>query len=116
METDKRYLCMDCENYMKCPVNAGILCDFVKDYELTYIERKRKNHILVFDCDRFEDNERDHYPELPLPIIKKRECRVCGKEFEISKHNKTVCGDPKCKEISIKFRKRREVKSLWISD
>ena len=107
METDKKYLCMDCEHYMKCPVNAGILCEFVKDYELTYIERKRKNHILVFDCDKYVDNERNHYPELPLPRIKARNCRVCGKPFDITKHNKSVCGDPKCKYVSATYRPSR---------
>ena len=107
MDADKKYLCMDCEHYMKCPVNAGVLCDFVKDYEITYIERKHKDHILVFDCDKFEDNEHDHCPELPLPVIKTRNCRICGKPFELSKHNKIVCGDPACKLIRDKVRKKR---------
>ena len=27
---NSKYLCMDCVNYMKCPVNFGINCEFVK--------------------------------------------------------------------------------------
>ena len=102
------YKCLECEYYLKCPVNAGIMCDFVKDCKVTYLEDHKRNHILVYDCEKFKHRDVERGPELPLPDEYKviRKCVICGREFEVTSDNKTVCSDPLCKLKSRKSRKR----------
>ena len=108
MEEIPKYLCMNCIHYMNCKVNAGIMCDFVKESTVTYIERKHKNHILVSECDRFVERDTITGEILPLPPEPKRVCNICGKEFDPTKYNRLVCSDPKCKYQSRQFRKSRQ--------
>lgn len=103
-----KYLCMDCIHYMKCAVNAGVMCDFVKKAKVTYIERLRKNHILVSECDRFVKRESITGEILPLTDDTTRECRICGQVFFVTKEDKHICSNPQCKEQSRKFRKSRQ--------
>lgn len=102
------YKCIECEFYMKCPVNAGIMCEFVKDCKVTYLEDHKRNHILVYECDKFKHRDVERGPELPLPDDVKvtRECVICKRQFVVTITNKTVCSDPQCKLISRKRRKR----------
>lgn len=102
-----KYLCMDCVHYMKCAVNSGIMCDFVKKAKVTYLEERHKNHLLVSECDRFVKRETITGEILPLPPDAKRICSICGNEFNPTKYNRLVCSNPKCKEQSRKFRKSR---------
>jgi hypothetical protein len=106
----REYLCMNCENYMKCPVNAGVMCDFVKKAKITYIERLHKNHILVKECNKFRLRESITGEILPLIETSTRFCSMCGKEFIVTKSDRYVCSNPKCKEQSRKFRKSRQRK------
>ena len=100
------YKCMDCIYYMKCPVNAGIMCDFVKDYQITYLEDHNRQHILVFDCEKFKQRDIERGPELPLPDDDEAVCRICGKTFTRTYKDRTICSNPRCKEQSLKTRKR----------
>lgn len=104
------YKCIECKYYMKCPVNAGIMCDFVKDCKVTYLEDHKRDHILVYNCEKFKRRDVERGPELPLPedVQVIRECAVCGREFVVTKENKTVCADPQCKIISKTKRKSRK--------
>lgn len=101
------YKCMDCMYYMKCPVNAGIMCDFVKDANVTYLEDHKRNHILVLSCERFKQRDIERGPMLQVPLEpEERVCRVCGKTFIKTSRDRTICSDPRCKEQSLKVRKR----------
>lgn len=100
------YKCMDCIYYMKCPVNAGIITDFVKDYRVTYLEDHKRQHVLVFDCEKFRQRDIERGPELPLPDEDVATCRICGKTFNRTYKDRTICSNPRCKEQSLKTRKR----------
>ena len=105
------YLCMDCKYHMKCPVNAGIMCDFVTTSTITYIERLHRYHILVNKCEKFEQREMTKGEILPLPLEYyemqiTRPCNICGTEFVVTKHDKTICSNPKCKKISLRYRRK----------
>ena len=104
------YKCLECEFYMKCPVNAGKMCDFVKDAKVTYLEDHDRNHILVYQCEKFKQRDVERGPELPLPVDVQvtRECAVCGRLFIVTNENRTVSSDTKCKEMSRKYRKSRK--------
>ena len=95
---------------MKCAVNTGIMCDFVKDAKVTYLEDHDRNHILVYQCEKFKRRDVERGPELPLPVDVQvtRECAVCGRLFIVTNENRTVCSNPKCKEQSRNFRKSRK--------
>lgn len=103
-----KYLCMNCVYYMKCEVNAGIMRDFVKDASITYLEERDKNHILVFECEKFKQRDIEYGPELPLPDDDEAVCRVCGKTFVRTYEDRTICSDPRCKTQSRLFRKSRK--------
>lgn len=102
------YKCMDCIYYMKCQVNMGILADFVKDYEITYLEDHKRDHILVRHCEKFKQRDIERGPMLQLPLDEEeRVCRVCGNTFIKTTHDRNICSNPRCKEQSLRFRKRR---------
>lgn len=105
-----KYLCMDCVHYMKCAVNSGIMCDFVKQAKVTYLEERHKNHLLVSECDRFVKRESITGEILPLIEETTRFCSMCGNEFVVTKNDRYVCSNPQCKEHSRKFRKSRQRK------
>lgn len=50
---------MDCVNYLKCPVNSGILCDFVKEYEENWLEGHKRKHIYVTQCEKYRSRIRN---------------------------------------------------------
>lgn len=103
------YKCMDCVYYMRCQVNAGILTDFVKDYQITYLEDHKRNHILVLDCEKFKQRDIERGPELPLPNdLVEHVCRICCKTFVKTNEDRTICSNPRCKEQSRNFRKSRK--------
>lgn len=109
------YKCMDCIHYLKCPVNAGILCDFVTDYHITYLEDHKRNHILVLHCEKFKQRDIERGPMLQLPLDEEeRVCRICGKTFIKTNHDRTICSDPRCKEQSLNVREKRVKK--WTRD
>lgn len=107
-----KYICVDCVHYMKCPVNAGLKMNYVTDCKITYLEERKKNHILVFECNNFKQRDVEKGSILHLPREQTRSCRVCGREFVISRNNRYICSNPKCKEISNKFRKSRQRKGV----
>lgn len=100
------YKCMNCIYYLKCEVNAGIMRDFVKNARVTYLEERDKNHILVFECEKFKQRDIERGPELPLPDEDEVTCRICGETFTKTYRDRTICSNPHCKEISLKTRKR----------
>lgn len=106
-KSNSEYLCMDCVNYMKCPVNSGELCDFVKKADITPIERLRKNHIRVMECDKFIKRETITGEILPLPNGMIRQCIICGSDFEANFYDRFVCSNPECKTQSHILKKDR---------
>lgn len=82
MEEIPKYLCMDCLHYRECNVNNGIMCDFVKESKVTYIERTHTKHILVSKCDRFV--ERDSILDIPkelMEVITKKEGEIVNSKL-----------------------------------
>lgn len=101
-----KYLCVNCVYYMRCLVNLGFMCDFVKDANITYLPERNRNHILVFECEKFKQRDIERGPELPLPDEDEATCRICGVTFTKTYRDRTICSNPRCKEQSLKTRKR----------
>lgn len=103
----REYLCMDCENYMKCPCNSGIETNFLKDYESIWLPEKQRYFIKVHNCEKFIQKDKPEHETLEDCKDNIRYCRFCGEPFQPDKHNKKVCGNPKCKWLMINTRKSR---------
>ena len=79
----------------------------LKKAQVTQIDRLRKNHIRVIECDKFIKRDTINGEILPLPRELIRKCLICDNEFEVTDHDRFVCSNPECKKQSRKLKKDR---------